>query len=89
MSCWRCSLERDKLAMFGGQVQLEFNPTTSTSYTSLLKCLAREANRAVGQYDWDYSANGMNFLSNGGFAFESQLFFSNTFEKMMCNKKCN
>ena len=30
--------------------------------------LVREAGRSVGQYDWEYSSTGMNFLSNGGFA---------------------
>jgi hypothetical protein len=29
----------------------------------------RENGLNVGQYDWDYNQQGMNFLSNGGFAY--------------------
>ena len=29
----------------------------------------RENGLNVGQYDWDYDPQGMNFLSNGGFAY--------------------
>lgn len=36
------------------------------------KTCSREHGLRVGQYDWEYSQRGMNFLSNGGFAWGSQ-----------------
>lgn len=36
---------------------------------NIYACRVRENGLNVGQYDWDYNPQGMNFLSNGGFAF--------------------
>lgn len=59
MSWWSCSLARGMWALYGGtlgRVCKQF----CFSY--------RESGHRVGQYDWDYSKTGMNFLSCGGFA---------------------
>jgi len=51
------------------QQKVESSWRTTQSYINnnwLFPC--RQNGMSVGQYDWDYSKNGMDFLSNGGFA---------------------
>ena len=47
----------------------------SAKLSKVLLCnwlLDRENGRSAGQYNWDYSRKGMDFLGNGGFAFHTQ-----------------
>jgi hypothetical protein len=42
--------------------------TLSVAILMLVLVNVRTAGRSVGQYDWNYCEDGMNFLGKGGFS---------------------
>ena len=74
---WSYLLEQGMLGQYGG-IQLLSTCCSSlvTVYAGHVRdisyiCVIRVPQgkrKNVGQYDWDYAARGMDFLSHGGFA---------------------